>query len=222
MDITQSLWLLLTNPNISYLLLVIGIWCVVLAVSIPGTGLPEAAAVVSLALAAIGLLQVPLNLVGLALIGVALVMFTVEFRVQSHGALLLGGALALAVGATLLYRNEDRSAAQLSWLTLVGAPVVTTLVFGYVISRGLAAMRLPTIQDLRRLIGTEGVTRTEVEREGTVYADGELWSATAGQRIPANTRVVVVDRKGLVLTVAPLPAPASAPPAPPAGANVSR
>jgi membrane-bound serine protease (ClpP class) len=212
-DLTQAVWLLLTNPNVSFLLLVLGLWCVVFSVSLPGTGLPEVTAVVSLALAAIGLLQLPINWVGLGLIGLALVLFVLEFQVNSHGALTVGGAIALAVGALAVYRGDERSSAQLSWITVVGAPLATTLFFGWLIRKGLAAQRAPALQDLRRLIGQVGVSRTVVEREGSVYVGGELWSATADQPIPPETDVVVLERRGLVLKVAPA-ANGHPPPAP--------
>jgi membrane-bound serine protease (ClpP class) len=205
-ELTQAIWLLLTNPNISFLLLVLGLWCAVLAVSVPGTGVPEGAAVVSLALAAVGLLQLPFSLVGVLLLGLALVLFIFEFQVNAHGALVVAGGVALALGALATY-GDDRSGASLSWVTVVAAPAVSSLFFLFLIRKGLAAQRAPALQDLHRLIGLVGVTRTPVAREGSVYVGGELWSATAEQLIPPETAVVVVDRSGLVLKVVPAPQP---------------
>jgi membrane-bound serine protease (ClpP class) len=203
-EITQDLWLLLTDPNVSYLLLVLGLWATVLAVSLPGTGLPEATAAVSLALAAVGLLQLPFSLAGTGLILLALALFIAEFPAHAHGAMLLSGAVALIVGASLIYGvDQDRSTAHLSWVSLIGAPLVTSLVFGLFIRQALKAMHVPAMQDPRRLIGAQGYTRTETQREGTVYVGGELWSATAEQQIPPDTKVVVLERTGLVLKVAP-------------------
>ncbi len=215
--IAQTAWLVLTDPNISFLLLVVAVWSIAMAVSVPGTGLPEAAAVVCLALALVGLVQLPVSVVGLALIGVALALFIAEFQIQSHGALLLGGAVALGVGALLLFPADGRSHARLSWVTAISAPVLSTLFFGALVRKGLAAQRAPALQDLRRLVGTTGVTRTPVGREGTVYVAGEEWSATADRPIPPGTDIVVVARRGLVLRVAPAPRARPEPqPAPPA------
>jgi membrane-bound serine protease (ClpP class) len=202
-SLAQVVWQQLTNPNVSFVLLVLGVWAVALAVSAPGTGVPEGAAVVCLALAAVGLLRLPVSLLGLGLIALALALFIIEFQVQSHGALLAAGSLALAVGALFLYRVGDRSAAPLSWATVIGAPLASGLLFAYLIRKGLAAQRAPVAQDLGRLIGAAGVTRTEVGREGTVYVLGELWSATSDRRIPPETDVIVTGRKGLTLTVTP-------------------
>jgi membrane-bound serine protease (ClpP class) len=111
----------------------------------------------------------------------------------------------LGVGGLLLFPTTDRSVARLSWVTIIAAPVLTTGLFGFLISMGLAAQRRPVLQDLRRLIGAHGVTRTEVNRQGTVYVAGEEWSATAETKIPPDTDVVVLDRSGLSLKVAPAP-----------------
>ena len=202
-SLAETVWLVLSNPNMSFLLLVVGVWALVVAITLPGTGLPEATAVVSLALAAVGLVQVPVNLAGLALVALALLLYVLEFRFFAHGALLLAGSAALGVGALLVFQVEGRSDAALQWPVAVGVPLISMLVFGFFISKGLAAQRAPVAQDLGRLIGARGVTRTAVAREGTVYTSGELWSATAEVPIPPETEVVVLERRGLVLKVAP-------------------
>ena len=200
--LAESLWALLTDPNAAYLLLIVGAWCVVLAASIPGTGLPEGAAVITLALAAVGLTQLPVNLAGLALIGLAVILFVLEFRLMSHGALLLAGAVTLVVGSLLLFRVEDRTAAALSWVTVAGVTLVSTAGFGFFISKGLAVQRQPAAQDPNRVVGANGVARTDINGQGTVYAAGEDWSASADNKIPAGSSVVVVARDGLRLKVA--------------------
>ena len=200
--LAESLWALLTDPNAAYLLLIVGAWCVVLAASIPGTGLPEGAAVITLALAAVGLTQLPVNLAGRALIGLAVILFVLEFRLMSHGALLLAGAVTLVVGSLLLFRVEDRTAAALSWVTVAGVTLVSTAGFGFFISKGLAVQRQPAAQDPNRVVGANGVARTDINGQGTVYAAGEDWSASADNKIPAGSSVVVVARDGLRLKVA--------------------
>lgn len=203
--LAQNIWLLLTNPNVAFVLLVLGLWATVLAVSLPGTGLPEALAVVFTALAAVGLLQLPVNIVGLLLIGLALALFIAEFQLTAHGALLIGGSIAMSVGALLLFRVDGRSQAELSWVTIIGAPLISAVVFGYIVRKGLAAQRAPALQDPRQVIGARGVTRGPVGREGTVFVGGELWSATSDAPIPPEADVVVVERDGLKLKVAPAP-----------------
>ena len=199
----DSAWQLLTNPNMAYIILVLGLWAAVLAVTVPGTGLPEGAAVLLLALAAVGLLQLPVSVVGLGFLALAMLLFVAEVHWPAHGALLVSGAVAMGVGGLLLFPADSRSTAHLSWVTILGAPLLTTALFGLLITQGLRAMRLPALQDLRRLVGAVGVTRTEVSRAGTIYVAGEEWSATADAKIPPGTDVVVLGRRGLTLKVTP-------------------
>ena len=196
-----TIWLLLTDPTVAYLLLVAGVWAVVLAASIPGTGLPEATAVICLALAAVGLTQLPVNLAGLGLIALALVLFVLEFRLYAHGAFLLGGTVALGVGSLLLFRVENGAEAALSWVTVAGVTLTSTALFSFFIWKGLAAQRLPKLQDLGRVVGSRGVAQTDVDGEGAVYVAGESWSAQADDKIPAGSPIVVVARDGLHLKV---------------------
>jgi membrane-bound serine protease (ClpP class) len=217
--LADTAWQLITNANIAYVFLILGLWSAVLAITAPGTGLPETAAVVCLSLAAVGLFNLPVSLVGLALIALSMVLFVAEARLPSHGALLLAGAIVMGVGGVLLFPSSDRSSAGLSWINIIGAPLLSSALFGFLISMGLAAQGRPALQDLRRLIGARGVTRTEVGRQGTVYVAGEEWSATAETKIPPDSDVVVLDRSGLRLKVAPAPlnAPAGASSNSPAG-----
>ena len=211
-DLLNSLFQLLSNPNVAYIFLILGLWSVVLSIVVPGTGVHEAAAVLSLGLAAVGLLILPFSWVGVGFLVLAMVLYVAEVHFPSHGALLLIGTVLMGVGGVLLFPAGVGSAAGLSWITFIGAPLVSTIVFGFLISLGVAAQRRPVLQDLRRLIGARGVARTEISREGTVYVGGENWSATAETKIPPDTDVVVLDRLGLRLKVAPAPrsAPASA------------
>lgn len=199
-ETANALWMVLTNPVIAYLLLVAGVFAVALALSVPGTGLPEGIAFVTLALAAIGLSQLPVSMSGLALIALAMVLFVLEFRLMAHGALLAGGAVALVVGSLLLFRTEGGEAL-LSWGLVLGVTVAFTGFFGFLVSRGLAVQKLPVAQDPNRVVGTRGMTRTDVNGEGTVYVGGELWSASSDAKIPANSEVVVTSREGLKLKI---------------------
>jgi membrane-bound serine protease (ClpP class) len=216
--LANLLWQFITNPNVAYLFLILGLWCAVLAITAPGTGLPETAAVVSLVLAAVGLFALPTTPVGLGLILLSMLLFVAEARFPSHGALITAGGIVMVLGGVLLFPATGRSAEHLSWVTIVAAPLFSSVLFGVLISAGLAVQGRPALQDLRRLIGAQGVTRTEVGRQGTVYVAGEEWSATSETKIPPDTDVVVLNRSGLRLTVAPA-TPGNAPGAPAAASK---
>ncbi len=202
MTTLDFLWTLLINPNVAYLLLIAGIWCVVMAASIPGMGLPEVAAALCLALAAIGLVHLQANLAGLGLMGLALVFFILEFRFTAHGAFLAGGAIALVIGSLLLFRTDTPAQASLSWVTVLVVTVLSTGMFGLFLYKGLGAQHLPVVQDPDHVVGRAGVAHTDVNGGGTVYAGGEEWSAYADEKITRGTAVTVLAREGLRLKVA--------------------
>jgi membrane-bound serine protease (ClpP class) len=203
LELASLLWSVLTNPFVAFLLLAAGVWALVFAVSIPGTGIPEAGAVICLALAFIGLTQLQVNYSGLLLIALAILLFVLEFRTMAHGALLVAGMVSFAIGAVLLFRVAEGAEALLSWGSVLVVTGLSTAGFAFLVWRGLAVQRLPVSQDPNRVIGHTGVARTDVPAggEGSVYVDGELWSARADDKIPAGSPVVVVKRDGLWLKV---------------------
>jgi membrane-bound serine protease (ClpP class) len=202
--LANALWGFLTTPIVAYLLLVVGLWSLAMAVSIPGTGLPEGAAVISLALALIGLSQLPVNFAGILLMGLALLLFVLEFRVTAHGALLGAGALAFAAGSLLLFRTEPGQPLLLPVGLVALVTITSTAGFGALVAIGLRSQHLPTVQNPDRVVGQSGTAETEIrENGGSVYAAGESWSARAEKPIPAGSQVVVKARHGLWLAVAP-------------------
>lgn len=200
-DYVQALWDLLTDPNVAYLLLVLGIWAAVLAYTVPGTGFPESAAVVALALAGLGLAQLPVNAAGLALIGLSVVLFLLELKYSAHGAFLIGGATSLAVGSVFLFRAGEGAVAISRWL-IAAVTLGSMGFFGFAMAKALAAQKLPRAQSLDRVLGAHGQARTDIQDSGTVYVLGELWSARADDAILAGEEVEVVGREGLILKVA--------------------
>jgi membrane-bound serine protease (ClpP class) len=203
--IASALWAFITNPTVVFLLLTIGLWALAAAMMIPGTGIPEGVAVVALALGALGLIQLPVNFSGLALMALAVFLVVLEFQQSAHGALLVAGSISYAVGALLLFRVPEGPAALLSWVVVVGITALQMAAFGFLIWRGLAAQRLPVLQDLSRLVGQRGVAQTGINGAGTVQVSGELWSAKSDTPITAGSSITVVGREGLWLKVASAP-----------------
>lgn len=198
----ETLEALLTDPNVAYGLLILGLWAVVAAWAMPGTGFPEAAAVICLVLAALGLAQLPVNLIGLVLVVVSIILFVVDLKVQSAG-LTLGAATALALGSLFLFRPGSNLIVS-RWL-VGGATLATLGLFGWVLSAVVRAQRLPVKTDPRAVIGVEGVATTDLSPVGTVQVQSELWTAEAESPIPAGARVRVVDVQGVRLRVVPVP-----------------
>ena len=195
---------LLMDPNVAYLLLVLGFVLAILALFTPGTGILEVGALFAVVLAGLALFNLTLNWWALALILLSAVPFVFALRRgKKWDWLLLLGALAmLIVGSIFLVQPQDGSATIHPALA-----VVTSLAAGgimwVVARRGLEALRLRPVQDLTRLVGMIGEARTDISREGSVYVNGEEWSARSRTPILAGARVKVVRRAGLVIEVEP-------------------
>ena len=201
MDMAQTIWQLLINPNIAYLLLVIGIWSAITAFLVPGTGLPEAIAAVSVVLGVTGLTQLPINTVGAAMIALAFVLFLLEFKVMSHGALTVGGVVSFALGSLFLVRPTEAqpgvSVAVASMTTLA-----TVVFFVVAVRAALRTFRQPIFSGRQRIVGAQGVVKQTIAPVGTVQVKSELWTAVSDEQVAAGEKVVVTGVEGLRLRVA--------------------
>jgi membrane-bound serine protease (ClpP class) len=201
MDIAQALWQLLINPNVAYLLLIIGLWASITAFVVPGTGLPEAIAAVALVLGVTGLAHLPVDFIGAALIALAFILFVLEFKIVSHGALTVGGIGSFALGSILLVKPTDTQPGVS--LVVVGVTTLATIVFFVVAVRAaLRTFRQPVFSSSQRLIGAHGVVKQTLAPVGTVQVKSELWSAMADEPVAAGEHIVVTKIEGLRLRVA--------------------
>ncbi len=205
LTLPHALWQWLTDPNVVYLLLIIGVWAIVTAWLMPGTGVAEAVAVACLALAAIGLLQLPTNVAALLLILVAAGLYVVEAHVTSHGVFALLATVLLVIGSLFLFTGGTETRRVSLWLILTVSLSTLGLFWG-LIAVGLTAQLRPVEDEARVHVGDMGEARTDITPHGVVYVAEEEWTAeTVGDPIPAGTPVRVVDIRGLHLIVEPLP-----------------
>jgi membrane-bound ClpP family serine protease len=195
----------LLDPNIAYLILVGGLLLAILAVFAPGSGILEISALFAVLLAAYAIYNLPINPWALALLVLGVFPFVIAVR-RSHRLIYLGLSLAaLMVGSAFLFRTPTGAPA----VNLILAAVVTlvTVPLLWIATRKtLDALEMRPSQDLDRLIGEIGESRTALVPEGTVYVGGEDWSAHSRSPVPRNTRVRVLHREGLMLEVEPVTA----------------
>jgi len=203
MDAAQALFSFIADPNVAYALLVLGLISLVFVVSVPGTHVAEAAAIICLVFAIIGLSELPVNLAGILLIGLGLLLFLADLKVQS-GLVAVGGAIALGVGSLFLFRPDSRAVAVSWWLTALST-FGTGALFGLGVHRAMRAMRLPVKTGQTQLLGSQGVIKSALVETnhltGTAQIEGELWTVRADQPLPAGAQVIVEQSDGLVLKV---------------------
>ena len=191
---------ILYNPNIAYVLLVVGFVLALLAIVAPGTGLLEVGAFFLLALAGFATYQIGFNLWALIILILSLIPFVYAIRKPKREWALALSILGVIAGSLYLFPSEGFLPA----VNPILAALVSLLVAGFLwwtIRKVVTAHHARPLQDLKNMIGQIGEAKTRVQEEGSVQMAGELWSARSDKPIPAGSRVRVVSREGFVLII---------------------
>lgn len=198
---TADLIDLVSNPQIAFLLFLVGIYGVIFGLAAPGTFVPETIGALALVLALIGLGLFDTSTSGIVLILLASLFFVSEVFTPTHGVLTVAGVVAMILGALFLLDEPLLGAEFLSTFRTV-AIVAAIASGGVVLFAVWIAFRTrdqPASQDM---VGEEGTTASTLDPDGRVRAHGELWNATADRPpIPEGEPVRVIERDGLHLTV---------------------
>ena len=190
----------ITDPNVAYVLMMVGMLGLFFELSNPGAILPGVLGGISLILAFFAFQSLPINYAGLLLILFAIVLLVAEIWVVSHGILAIGGVVALALGSLMLFDAPEIDL-RISWWVIVPTVVATAGVFLVVISSGVRALTARAAVGAPALMGQTGVARSALAPEGQVLVQGELWRAVARGPVTEGDRVRVVEVNGLTLTV---------------------
>lgn len=196
----------LVNPNVAYVLLILGFLTAVLGLFAPGTGILEILALFSIALAGYGIVNQPFNIWALGIMAAGFFPFFIALRWSKNLSrrmllLLLGSAvLAFVVGSALLFPWIGWQPAVHPILILLFTIIVIGLIWLLALKMLEAVTARPTF-DLDRLVGMTGQASSDIRGQGTVYVNGEDWSATSRSFIPQGSAVRVLRREGLILEV---------------------
>ena len=197
----ESLLGILTNPNIVFVLLTIGVQAILIELSSPGGWVAGFIGAVCLALAAYGVGVLPVNWFGIIFIIIAFVLFLVDIKAPTHGALTAAGAGSLIIGALVLFNSPGTPQFQrVSVPLVIGVSLVTAAIFFAAVTFAIRAQKVPIRTGHESLIGRVGVARSDLNPNGTVQMAGELWTAeteTGEAPIPAGTRVEVLRAEGV-------------------------
>lgn len=194
---------LLSNPNVAYLLLILGFYGLFFELSNPGAVLPGVAGAIALLLALYALHVLPVSFAGVALLLLGIGLMIGEAFAPSFGALGAGGLVAFVVGSVLLV-DVKAPGFELS-LPLIAVVAVTSAAFFILVIRmALRSRRRPVVTGREELIGMTGVAAAAFSQQGPVRVHGELWTATTDAPLAAGDHVEVVGARDLVLEVRPL------------------
>jgi membrane-bound serine protease (ClpP class) len=196
---------ILTNPTIVFLLLTIGVQSILIELSSPGGWVAGFLGVVCLALAAYGLGVLPVNWFGAVFLITAFVLFLLDIKAPTHGALTAAGVISLIIGSLVLFNTPDIPSFQRVPVPLI---ILTSLgsgaLFFAVMMFAVRAQRTPVRMGLESLAGRVGVARSNLQPNGLVQVGGEQWSAelaSGEEPVAKGERVEVVGTQGLKLIV---------------------
>ncbi len=199
---------LLADPNVAYLLLVMGLLGLAAEFATGGTVFPGVAGVICLILALAGLGQLPTNWAGAALILAGITMLVLDIQIIGFG-LSIGGVVAFALGSLLLFTppwiiSESADSVRINPWLLVGTTGGVAAFFFLAIAAVVKSRTAPVAVGRRILIGKIGTVREALGPRGIVHAEGETWSAVSvAGTIPVGAQVQIVDVRGLTLYVRP-------------------
>ncbi len=208
MSFIEKLLNILSDPNIAYILLMLGLYGLLFELYNPGAIFPGVIGVISLILAFYSLHTLPVNYAGLALIIFAIILFVLEIKVVSHGLLSIGGIVCLLLGSMMLIREDAGEVARISLSVIISTVGVTTLFFLFVIGLGLKAQRAKPVIGSEALLRETGTSLETLDPMGTVFVHGEIWAAeSVSGIIRKGERIRVVDRQNFKLLVEAIPKP---------------
>ena len=193
----------LLNPNIGYVLLVMGFSLAIMAVFTPGTGILEAAAVILLILAGVYMVLLPVNYWALGLLLLGFIPFVIAVRRSDKVIYLILTIIAMVIGSIFLFKGNGLMPAVNPFLALIVSTIMV-LFFWFVGRKMQELMYVQSSLDINRVVGQIGLAKTDIQQEGSVQVAGELWSGHSQQLIPSGSHVRVVSVKGLILNVEPV------------------
>jgi len=194
----------ISDPNIAYLLMLVGVFGIIFEFQNPGALFPGILGVIALITAAFALQMLPVSLTGLTLIVLAIILFVLEIKVPSHGALTLGGVLSMFIGSIMLI-DSPLPFMKVSLAVIVPSVIFTALFFLFAVGAGLRAQRRPVSTGTSGILGERGVAKSDVHAEGTVFVHGEYWNAWSDAPIASGARVTVLEVDGMRLKVEAAP-----------------
>jgi membrane-bound serine protease (ClpP class) len=199
-DWRTELLALVTNPNVAYILLLIGVYGLILEFFNPGAVAPGLIGAISLVVALYALALLPINYAGAALVLIGIGLMIAETHIGAFGAIGVGGIAAFVIGSLMMFPSRVPGFG-LSSAIVIGAAIASAALLLLALAVLLRSRKRPVVTGSEALVGAAGEAVTWQGREGRVSIKGEIWRARAAAPLQAGAAVKVVSRDGLVLLV---------------------
>jgi membrane-bound serine protease (ClpP class) len=202
-DWRSRLLSVITNPNIAYILMLIGIYGLIFEFSNPGAIVPGTIGAICLLLALYSFQLLPINYAGMGLILLGIGLMVGEAFEPSFGVLGIGGLISFVIGSIILMDTEAPGFG-IDISVIITFAITSALIFIFVVGMAVKARRRPVVSGLEGLIGGEATVVNDFDDKGTVTIHSENWQAVSDTPLHKNQQVKVIDIKGLTLQVEPL------------------
>lgn len=193
----------ITNPNVAYILLLVGIYGLIFEFSNPGAIIPGTVGAISLLLALYALQLLPINYAGVGLLLLGIALMVAEAFEPSFGILGIGGVIAFLFGSVILMET-DVPGFGIDLSVIVTFTAISALMFIFIVGMAIKARRRPVVSGMEQLVGAEGVAMETFEKTGPVSVHSEIWQAMTDAPLQKGQSLRVVGRKGLTLQVEPV------------------
>lgn len=190
----------ISDPNVAYLLMMLGIYGILFELYSPGAIFPGIIGGISIILALYAFQTIPISFAGLALILLGILFFILEIKIISHGMLGIAGIASVVIGSIMLVDVPD-SAFSISWKSIIVVAFLSA-VFVFIILGFAVKSQLSKVKTGKEgLVGETGIARTDIDPTGKVTIHGEIWQATSNKPVKAGEQIIVVSTDRLTVTV---------------------
>ena len=202
-DWRNNLLSVITNPNVAYILMLLGIYGLFFELTNPGYVLPGVIGGISLLLALYAMQVLPVNYAGLALMILGVVFMVAELFAPSFGALGIGGIIAFVVGSVILFDTEG-SEIRVAIPIIAAVTIISSAFFLIALRIIFAAHRKPVVSGADEMLGSIGQVLEDFEEAGRIHVHGETWQVRSQSPLKRGDQVKVIAIDGLILSVKPV------------------
>jgi len=200
MNLRYRILNVVSDPNIAYILLILGIYGIFFELSNPGAILPGVLGGIFILMSLYALQTLPVNYAGLLLILFGIILFIAEIKITSYGMLAVGGVVSMTIGSLMLIESPQPFM-RISWQVIAAVVTTTAAFFIFAIGKALMAQRRKPTTGTRGLVGEGGTVVSKLDDGWKVLAHGELWDATSTETLELGDEIRVTKVSGFKLTV---------------------
>ncbi len=190
----------LSDPNIAYVLMILGIYGIFFELASPGAIFPGVVGAICLILSFYAFQTLPVNYAGLLLIILGIILFIAEIKIVSYGLLSVAGVISMVLGSIMLMK-VDAPFFRISWQVIIPAALMTALFFAVAIGLAVKVHKRQPLSGSEGLIGETGEAVSDIAGEGRVFVHGEIWDASSDEPISRGDKIKIVGKENMTVFV---------------------